>query len=142
MSTPCEKIEHQPPMALAMVISDAIWIDPSTGKRTILGTFTIIGARSFPAVHPTLSVYICVTDGRGKTPLKLRIIDVDEENDPLFNSEIDLEFDDPRAIIEINFQINGITFPEPGEYRVQLFCVNEPIIERRLVVIDASEKPQ
>jgi hypothetical protein len=37
----------QPPLALAMIISDAIWIDPSTGKKTILGVFSAIGGNEF-----------------------------------------------------------------------------------------------
>jgi hypothetical protein len=30
------------PYPLAMVVCDAIWLDPATGKRTILGCFSTI----------------------------------------------------------------------------------------------------
>jgi len=54
-----------PPYALALVVCDAIWRDPSTGKRTILGCFSVIGAKSFPTKHPIMSVYAAVTDAHG-----------------------------------------------------------------------------
>jgi hypothetical protein len=39
---PGAKRQVPPPYALALVICDAIWHDPGTGKRTILGCFSSI----------------------------------------------------------------------------------------------------
>lgn len=123
-----------PPVALAMIICDAIYIDPSTGKPTLLGLFSEIGAKEFPAVHPLLAVHICMTDAHGKVPIKLRLVDADEETDPLFQVENEVDFPDRRAIISMNAIMQGIAFPSPGEYRLQLFGFGEFIMERRLVV--------
>jgi hypothetical protein len=46
----------QVPLALAMVISDAIWTDAGTGKKTILATFSVIFGREFPLTLPQLAV--------------------------------------------------------------------------------------
>ena len=123
-----------PPIALAMVICDAIWIDPSTGKPTLLGLFSEIGARAFPSVHPLLAVHICMTDAHGKVPIKLRLVDADEESEPLFQVENEVDFPDRRAIINMNAVMQGIAFPSAGEYRLQLFGFGEFMLERRLVV--------
>lgn len=139
MSEPEERHGVPPPYALAMVICDWIWRDPYTGKRTIIGTFSVIGARKFPAVHPILSIYTAFTDGRGKVPIKLRIVDVDEESEPLFEVEQEIDIPDPRAIGEFDAHAMGISFPSPGEYRVQLFACNEMIIERRILVHQIPE---
>ena len=69
------------PFPLAMVICDAVWRDPATGKWTLLGCFSAIEARVFPCFRPNLAVFVSLTDGRGKTPLKLRLVDVNEEQE-------------------------------------------------------------
>lgn len=123
-----------PPIALAMIICDAIWVDPSTGKQTLLGVFSEIGAKEFPVVHPLMAVHICMTDAEGSVPLKLQLIDVDETREPLFMVENELEFPDRRVNMVMTAHMQGIAFPEPGEYRLQLFGRGEFMIERRLVV--------
>jgi hypothetical protein len=133
--------ELPPPIALAMIICDAIWIDPSTGKPTLLGMFSSIAAKTFPATHPLLATHVCLTDGEGVIPIKIRLIDADEENDPLFELEAELEFPDRRAIIDMNAHMKDIAFPAPGEYRLQLFARNQFVIERRLVVKNIGGTP-
>jgi len=126
------------PYAIAMVVCDFIWRDPGTGKFTILGTFSNIGAVTFPCIHPVMAVFVAVTDGRGKTPIKLRLIDVDEENDPLFEGEMDVEWPDPRMIAEMAFVVQGVAFPAPGEYRFQLFAASDLLMERRILVLEVK----
>src|SRR5437868_11999367 len=109
-----KKSEVPPPYALALVICDAIWRDPGSGKRTILGCFSVIHARQFPAVHPIMAVYVAVTDGRGKVPIILQLVDSEDEGAPLFRGEVDAEFRDPRVIVELDFHIGGLTFPKAG----------------------------
>jgi hypothetical protein len=123
-----------PPIPLAMVVCDAIWIDPSTGKHFLLGLFSEIAARDFPAMHPLIAVHVCMTDAEGKILIKLQLVDVDESRDPLFMVENELEFPDRRANIVMMAQLRGVVFPEPGEYRLQLFGRGELMLERRLLV--------
>jgi hypothetical protein len=126
-----------PPYPLAMVISDAIWRDPGSGKRTILGCFSVIFAQGFPAAHPIMAVYVAVTNGRGKVKLVLQLVcttDDEGEEETLFRGEGEVEFPDPRTVVELDYHIGGIVFPREGEYRFQLFAGNEFLMERRLVV--------
>jgi hypothetical protein len=127
------------PLALAMVISDAIWTDPGTGKKTILGTFSAILAKGFPLQYKNLAVYLALTDARGTVPLTLRLVDVDELRDPVANHAMPVEFVDPIAIVEGVLQLSDLVFPEPGEYRLQLLAETELIIERRIVVMPAKD---
>ena len=129
-----------PPYALALVIADAIHRDPGTGKRTILGCFSSIYAREFPATHPALAVYIAVTEGRGVVPIKVRMVDVDDEKDPIFEVEGEANFQDPRMVMDMDLFIPNLVFPEPGEYRIQLFASGEPLLERRIMVLEARNQ--
>jgi len=122
------------PLPLAMVVCDAIWVDPSTKKPTLLGLFSELGAKNFPVVHPIFAVHLCLTDAIGTVPIKLQLVDADEEEEPLFVVEQEVAFPDRRAMINIGLNMRGVSFPKAGEYRLQLFARGEFVIERRLVM--------
>ena len=126
------------PYALAMVVCDAIWRDPGTGKRVLLGVFSAIQVRKFPSVHPIMAVHVAVTDGHGRVSLRLRLIDAGEEREPLFEASQEVAFPDPLAIVEWDYHLYKLRFDTPGEYRFQLFAGNAPLIERRFLVLPAS----
>ena len=103
------------PYPLAIVVCDAVWRDPGTNKFFILGSFSIIHSRAFPAIHPQSAVYISLTDGRGTIPIKLCLVSAEEEDvDPLFEAEMEMEFRDPRMIAELVFGIQGVAFLSAG----------------------------
>jgi hypothetical protein len=122
------------------IVCDFVWRDPSTGKSTIIGCFSSIGAPAFPATHPLLCVYAAITDGHGTVPIVLQLVDVDEKNPPLFEFKADLPFPDPRAVAEFNFVAANVVFPTPGEYRLQLFSGSHYLMERRIVLVDTGGK--
>jgi hypothetical protein len=122
------------PVVLAMVVCDAVWRDPATGKYFILGCFSAIGAHVFPTTHPALAVYIGLTEGYGKVPLAVRL--VEREGRVLHESKLEVEFADPRAIAEIALQFQNLSFASPGEYRLQLHAGDALVLERRIAVHD------
>lgn len=130
------------PLSLAMVICDAVYRDPATGKMTILGTFTALHAREFPLVVPQITVYLALTDARGKVPLKFLLIDADEDRDPVYRQELEVDFPDPIAVMDLVLMLGGVVFPLPGEYRLQLHADGEFVIERRIVVVDLTPKQE
>jgi hypothetical protein len=123
------------PYALALVVCDAIYLDPATGKRTLLGCFSTIGAPEFPATHPMLAVYAAVTDAHGTVPLTLRLVDADEGREPVFEVTNEISCPDPRTVVEINFAVGNLRFPAPGEYRLQLLSGGMPLLERRILLL-------
>jgi len=130
------------PVVLAMVICDAIYQDPATQKCTLLGTFSTINVRKFPATHRMMAVHVAMTDGYGVTRIKLMLAHADEKKDPLFAQEGTIEFKDPRVVAELNFAINNITFHEPGEYRLQVYGNDQLLAERRLHVFQVGVQPR
>ncbi len=134
------RLLRRSPLALAMVISDAVWTDGETGRKTILGTFSTIIGREFPLPFPHLTVYLALTDTRGVVPLRIRLVDVDELRDPVGDRKWEVSFSDPISVVEETAAFDNIVFPEPGEYRLQLLTDGELLIERRLVVIPSEER--
>jgi hypothetical protein len=132
---PEQRIEQQPPDVLAMVLADAVLRDAATNKHFIQGTYSVIFAPEFPWRHAAIVVYVAITNGHGKTPVKMRLVDVDETHDPVFEEEAIIDFPDPLAVAEFTFVPPGAVFPSPGEYRLQLFGAGIPLRERRLQVL-------
>jgi hypothetical protein len=133
-----DKPEPPAPVVLAMVLCDAIHQDPATHKCTLLGTFSTINVIKFPAIHRHLGVHVALTDGYGKTRIKLTLVHADEKREPLFAQEGVIEFSDPRIVAELNFTINNLTFHEPGEYRLQVYGNDMLLSQRRLHVMQVS----
>lgn len=123
-----------PPCALALGVCDLIYRDRGTGKRFILGCFSVLHATDFPAVHPALCLYLDLTNGRGQVNIKVQIIDTDELREPIWVGESVVDFADPRMVAELDFIVGGLRFPEAGEYRVQVYADNQFLVERRLLV--------
>ncbi|HSW46594.1 MAG TPA: hypothetical protein VLM89_13600 [Phycisphaerae bacterium] len=123
------------PIVLAMILCDAIYQDPATKKCTLLGTFSTINARQFPAVHRQLAIHAVMTNGHGKTEIRLAMVGPDEAAPPVFSRDGIIEFADPRMVAELNFVIGNISFPQPGEYRLQILGNDELLMERRLYVV-------
>jgi len=125
------------PIPLTLLICDHVWRDPNSGKHSLLGTFSGIGSSQFPLVS-NMAVYFAVTDGQGLLPVRMELIDVDEERPAVFDAEGIFEFRDRRQVIEGTFTFEKIVFPEPGEYRLKLFAAGEFLMERTLHVTVAS----
>jgi hypothetical protein len=123
-----------------MVVCDHVWRDPSTGKHSLLGTFNRLATGSFPFTHSAMALYLATTDVKCRGSLRARIIDVNETRDPIFVKNGELGAKDPTAFLETIIPISGVTFPEPGEYRLQVFFNDEVIGERRLYAYLRSEK--
>lgn len=132
---------YQTPYCLAMLIADMIYIDPATGKRSIMGCFSAIQATDFPLVWPMMAVHVSLTDGRGDVPISFRVVDADEETVVFQSEQNTLNFIDPRGIVDIALVLQNATFPVAGEYRLQLRAEEEVIMERRLLLIKIETPP-
>lgn len=122
------------PEVLAMMVCDQVIIDAKTGKQSLIGAFNMIGGTRFPLRYPGFTVYVALTEGYGDTTLRLRLIEASETGEPLFERPLTIRFTDPRMICEMHTVIYNVTFPEPAEYRLQLFCDQELLMQRRLLV--------
>ncbi|NOT00134.1 MAG: hypothetical protein HOP29_05860 [Phycisphaerales bacterium] len=126
------------PDVLSLIVCDQIITDRITGKQSLIGMFSRIHATRFPATQPQLCVHVSLTDGRGSTPLTLKIVDSEESRDPIVQGQGVVEFGNPRAVANLALQFFGLVFPSPGEYRVQLFASGTLLREARLELLPAK----
>jgi hypothetical protein len=128
--------ESAKPQVLSMMLCDAVWRDPSTGKTFIQGGFTAITAPQFPCAVAKFSAYIAMTQISGSVPINLRLIFVDDDgSEPkdISSAQAKVDSHDPLAVAEGEFLFHDIVFERPGEYRFVLECDGETLLERRLV---------
>ena len=93
-----------------MVICDAVWVDPNTGKATILGTFAALSAREFPVVSNKFAVYTALTDIHGSIGLRLDLVDADEL-EPVVLAETEVGDLTPVEVVEAVFELDSVEFP-------------------------------
>ena len=129
------------PDVLSLIVCDQIITDRLTGKQSLIGMFSKIHARGFPAAHPQICVFVALTEGRGETEFTIRIVDSNEARTPIVEGRGKVKFQDPRAIANLALQFHGLTFPQPGEYRVQLWSGGELLREARLALLQVQAPP-
>ena len=130
-----KKATHTPPIVLALVLADTILTEVASGKFYINGTFSSILSAGFPCFHPRMAVYLAITNGHGSTPLKMRLVDADEERPPVVEAELIVNFPDPIVVVESVGVLQNVVFPVPGDYRLELYAAGTPIMSRRLAVV-------
>ncbi|MGB2985045.1 MAG: hypothetical protein WBE26_04105 [Phycisphaerae bacterium] len=134
---------HKPtPDVLALIVCDQIITDRLTGKQSLIGMFSRIHTRGFPVAHPQICVYVALTEGYGETEFAIRIVDANDARPPIVEGRGKVRFKDPRAIANLALQFHGLTFPEPGQYRVQLYSNGELLREARLDMILLKTPPR
>lgn len=133
---------RQAPVCLSMIVCDSVQLDRGSGKVTILGAFENISSTAFPARHPELAVFAELTDGRGQTPLSLKICRVTPESldgDELFRGSLEVNFVDPRQTARLMIQVAPWIIPQAGEYRFILETEGSFVAERRIAVLQQGK---
>jgi hypothetical protein len=128
----------EPPLALALIVCETVSQDIPTGKKTIHGLFTNVVGSEFPAVYPRLTVYAVLTGLRGTVNIRFVLVDALEERPPIFDKSFRIKVPDPLAVADGEISMVNVQFPVPGEYVVQLFADDAPLLERKIVAVQTG----
>ena len=105
------------PQILAWITCDAVYVDPATGKHTLLGIFTNLKAKAFPVSHPRMVWFLSFSDlTTGKHQLKISIGLPMEDSRSIIEKEFKSE--SPAQRINLINDIQGLTFEKPGQYGI------------------------
>ena len=124
------------PNVLAMVICDAVWRDPTTGKVTLLGVFTEVAGRDLPVELGQLCVYFHLSGYRGTTTVRIELSSAAEGESavPLASAELNMTFPDRLASRDGAATLYNVDLPTFGEYTCIMWAGDTPIASRRLLV--------
>src|SRR5262249_49876042 len=125
------------PIAQAMLICGEVWVDPDSGKESLLGVFSQVRATAFPVTAPPIRVYIALTDGRGTMDFVLKLLALDEQGldeEVVWQFEFQIEFSASELdVCKRVIVIDDLQLPREGEYRFRLESNGEYVIETRLL---------
>lgn len=129
------------PYCLAMVLCDNVHMDSTTGKQTILGTFSTVGAKDFPT-RLEFAVYYAITDAVGDLELTFRIVDskhgFEDNQPPVLEKPFQLNSPTPLAVMEGRILVDAV-LPEPSVYHCELLADGNVLMSRRLVAVRPSD---
>lgn len=121
------------PILLSEMICDRVIFDRLSGMPSIINIIQTINAPRYPVRHDQLIFFCEMTNGHGSTKIKIRLVDLTEQEKVIFEQAQPVDFKDVRQIVTVAINLMGIVFQHTGEYRFQLFA-NDTLLGERSIV--------
>ncbi len=121
-----------PPILLSAIICDRVIFDKITGMPSLINIIQTINAPVYP-IRNVLVFFCELTNGHGKTNAMIRLVSTQNEERALFEQSGEVEFTFEQQTVTLAVSLHGVVFPEPGEYRFQLFTEGNLLGERRVI---------
>lgn len=148
------------PVLQALIIADHVYIDANTGKKVIAGTFSRLWFRRKPKPQEPVDeeggrqvkaidvshvgspyLYINLTDLRGKVPLTVRYVDL-ENNKVLLKAEFTVSGNDPLQNHEVVLNLPPLPTEKEGAHALELLSDDEPLGSLRILVTEHKDEEQ
>ena len=126
------------PVVLTLLLCEKVIVDARTQQYSLVGLVSNVNASRFPVRSPNLCIFTEVTGGHGVTGLTVRIVDVDENREPVVKLDLQLNLENPLAVTQFVFGMPPLVFPEPGDYRLQALSGGSRLLEKRLILREAK----
>ncbi len=106
------------------------------GKFILLGLFETIGAREFPAVHPSLFIFNGWIGGVGSFRQYSRILDPSGQ-ELARDQETAFQLANLKARHSVIARFNNLELPQPGEYAAEILLDGDLKVRYPLIVEQA-----
>ncbi|WP_447969097.1 DUF6941 family protein [Nitrospira sp. M1] len=130
------------PSVQAFLVCDTIIIDSLTGKKSIIGAFTHLWAKTFPCQHPQMGVYFCLNDAEGEYQFEIALIYLDKNQTVGKGALSPIEIKNRLETHDFGLNISALIFPGPGRYEFQLHANGQFITKKDFFVIQQETPPQ
>lgn len=107
------------PVLVAMLVCDTAAVDPSTGKKSLIGIFDRVWAAKFPTQR-AITVYAKLTDAQGYYRFKVRYVQA-STGQTLAEAEGEARVADRLVSADFVLQTPQLPIPETGRYEFQLW---------------------
>jgi hypothetical protein len=134
-------MEEIAPILLSSIVCDRVIFDRISGMPSIINIIQNINAPRYPVRHDQL-IYFCeMTNGHGVTHLKIRLVDIENQDKAIFEQGQPVDFKDVHQTVTVAINLMGVVFQHTGEYRFQLFA-NDTLLGERSVMCRLVNMPQ
>lgn len=123
------------PALLYSIVCDDVRREEN-GKFILLGLFETIGAREFPAAHPTLFIVNGWIGGAGTFRQYSRILDP-QGHEIARDQETSFQLANLKARHSVIARFNNLELPTPGEYAVEILLNGDLKVRYPLIVEQA-----
>ncbi len=132
------------PSIHAFLVCDTIIIDSLTGKKSIIGAFTHLWAKTFPCQHPQVGVYFSLSDAEGQYAFDIQLIYLDQDQMVGKGTLPPLDIRNRLTTHDFGVNIPYLVFPGPGKYEFRLYANGNFITQKDFQVIqqETTENPQ
>ncbi len=130
------------PSVQAFLVCDTIIIDSLTGKKSIIGAFTHLWAKTFPCQHPQMGVYFCLNDAEGSYQFEIELIYLDKDQTVGKGAISPIEIKSRLETHDFGINIGALVFPGPGRYEFRLFANGHFITQKDFYVIQQEPPPR
>ncbi len=134
-------MEHVAPILLSEIICDRVIFDRITGMPSIINIIQNINAPKYPVRQNQIIFFCELTNGHGNTNLKIRLVDIENQDKVIFEQAQAVDFKDVKQIVTLAINLMGVVFHHTGEYRFQLFANDTLLGERSLICRQISLPP-
>lgn len=111
------------PIVKAFLIADKVMREEGTKKWSVIGIFDRISSKNFPCIHPSLALYIRLSNAEGEYNVKIEFCEIDGKVLSLFEGK--LKVGSRLATPEIGIQTYNLPLPKPGRYLFKLYLNDE-----------------
>ena len=108
------------PVLVAALVCDVAAIDPSTGKKNLIGIFDKVHVGKFPTQRP-MTLYLKLTDAEGYYNFQVRYVQVSLGN-VLAEAAGELNATDRLASADLYIPFPPLPIPEQGRYEFQVWA--------------------
>lgn len=127
-------IKKPSPIPLSMILCDTIIEDKKTNKKSLIGMFSTVTTLKVPCVLGRFSVFISLTEGIGEYQCALRCLYANDHS-LIGETKGKVSFKDRREVVEVTLDVNGVSFPQYGDYRFDLYCEDVLLISRKITIV-------
>jgi hypothetical protein len=123
-----------PPIILSLIPCERVIQNAQSGDYSLIDILARVRSPEFPVTAPSFAIFFEFTGGRGNVSLLVRIVDADEARPPICEVRAaGSVMEGPLSTASMAITLPGVTFPAPGEYRIQVWHEGELLRERKLV---------
>ena len=112
------------PEIISFLIADLVLQEKVTNKWSIIGIFDRINTANFPYVHPSLFLYIRLSDAQGDYKIQVEFCDSDDHTLAVFEG-ITVSVHSRLHYPEFGLKTVNLPIPRPGRYFFKLYFNGE-----------------
>lgn len=104
----------------AVLFAEQVYQDVTSKKKAVIGSFNQIKSAKFPVKFiGAWQLYLAIENCTGQHVVMANL-HAKDKTDPILKIQINVNVESPDGAAEVNVPLPPVTFPEPGEYLVEL----------------------